>query len=70
MPGASNRAMEIAASLASESRDVQRVARWRRHHPTDDWAQVERWLGPGDADKARNRLKALGLLRPPHWIIC
>ena len=59
VPAASKRAMEIAESLAFEFPDVQRVARWRRHHPTDDWAQLDRWLAPGDVDKTRGRLKAL-----------
>jgi hypothetical protein len=66
------RATEISATLGSEPRQVQLVARWRRHHPTEDWRRLRRWLSTQEIAEAIPRLWALGLPseRGGHRIVC
>lgn len=66
---ARRRAQEVGAALASESNAVRRVARWRRHHPTDEWKRLRRWLPDDEIRMAFDRLRSMRVLREPHWII-
>lgn len=63
------RATEIAVNLTAEATNVQRVARWRRHFPAEDFKQLQKWLPAADIQRAVTRLRRLGMLQPPHWIV-
>lgn len=63
------RAEQVAAALAAETNTVRRVARWRRHFPTEEWEVLRRWLTDEEIRQAFDRLRNMGVLHEPHWII-
>ena len=58
-----SRAAHVMRTLMQEDESVRKAARWRRHHPTDEWR--DRRL------PARDRLVCIGLLvyRDGHLMV-